>query len=260
MILGVIGHAGKWGGNYLKAAVDCGVLALTIGRNDEASQVDAVAIAVHPRDAVGIASEFLSEGVPVIIEKPAGLSTQDAHKLAIAEDDSDGFVLVAHQHLFAEGMEEMRRRMILETDQVQCRAIFGGHGPVRDYSALWDYGPHAVAASLALSGRWIKDGASRTADGFLIRGPRGFTNCIASNTLETKTASVTMLGVKAGELRYDGYAPAEPALTRMVRAFAKAVANGGTDDYRFGARWAVDVAQVLEAVQSATKDVTQPPR
>jgi hypothetical protein len=49
----------------------------------------------------------------------------------------------------------------------------------------------------------------------------------------------------------------EQPLTRMVRQFAKAVANGGTDDYRFGAQWAVDVAKVLEAVQSAAGTVTQ---
>lgn len=260
MILGVIGHAGKWGRNYLKAADDCGVRALPIDRGQDFEHADAVAIAVHPRDSVSVAVRVLARGKPVIIEKPAGLSLHDAELLADIEESTHGLVLVAHQHLFSEGMEELRRRMILETDQVQCRATFGGPGPVRDYSTLWDYGPHAVAVALALAGRWIKNGVSTTADGFLVRGPRGFTNCVASNTLTTKTASVSMVGIKAGELHYDGYAPTEPALTRMVRQFSKAVANGGTDDYRFGARWAVDVARVLEAVQSATKDVTQPPR
>jgi hypothetical protein len=52
VILGVIGHAGKWGRNYLKAADDCGVRALPIDDELPTEQVDAVAISIHPRDSV----------------------------------------------------------------------------------------------------------------------------------------------------------------------------------------------------------------
>jgi hypothetical protein len=57
-------------------------------------------------------------------------------------------------------------------------------------------------------------------------------------------------------LQHDGLPvalpPWQPPLTRALEAFAHAVQAGGTDDYRFGAHWAVQVADVLErAEQSA---------
>jgi predicted dehydrogenase len=257
MILGVVGHRGKWGRNYLKATDDCGVRALPIDDGLHIEHVDAVAIAIHPRDSVDLACRILAHGIPVLIEKPAGLSVAQAETLAAAEMSSGTFVLVGHQHLFAERIEEMRSIMLAESDAVQCDAMFGGPGPVRDFPALWDYGPHAASCALALSGFYYRKGVSVAGDEFVVRGPRGFTECHVSNEMSTKSAHVTMSAHVAGDYVYDGYAPAEPALTRMLKQFVKAVCNKGTDDYRFGSKWAVDVAKVLEAVQSATGDVTQ---
>ena len=73
------------------------------------------------------------------------------------------------------------------------------------------------------------------------KGPLGHATCHVRFSGERKAWA------RANGFEYDGYEAAEPALTREVRAFADAVRAGGTDDWRFGARWAVDVARVLEA-------------
>jgi hypothetical protein len=41
----------------------------------------------------------------------------------------------------------------------------------------------------------------------------------------------------------------QPPLTRSLTAFCQAVLEGGSDDYRFGAHWAVQVASVLEQAE-----------
>ena len=154
-----------------------------------------------------------------MVEKPAGLSLEAAWRIVRAEGP---LVFINHQHLFADAYERIR------AGGPPDRAYAQFTGPVeRDYPALWDYGPHAVSCLLGL-------GVARDRMQF------------AAGVSSTKTAFVAAWQGGGVEL-YDGYAAAEPPLTRSVRAFAKAVKDGGTDDWRFGAHWAVDVAEVLSS-------------
>lgn len=240
--------AGRWGRNYIAAAeksglarvrhlVSRGGVDIVLSRDD----FDAVVVAVHPREAVGVACRALARGKPVLIEKPAGLSLREAQLLATVEETTGGLVLVGHQHLHSEGMGHLRRRAELDL-AVAGDVTFGGPGLARDYSALWDYGPHAVSAALALLGG---DATATRADergAFTVVGDRGWLRCQVGADWPKKLARVIVH--RSGT--YDGYAPAEPALTRQVRAFARAVMDGGTFDCLFGAGWAVDVARLLE--------------
>ena len=245
--LALVGY-GKWGRNYVRAARESGEAEVvevvvrsgspvlldqaaygqgfSIGASldDALSQVDAVVVATHPSAAVEICELALAAGKPVMVEKPAGLSLADAERLARAE--AAGLVLVGHQHLFAEGFEMLRAMGPYPWAEAHFR------GPVaRDYSFIWDYGPHAVSALLALG--VLTEGG--------IDGQRWYVA-----VTDTKEARV-VAPLDSRFIGYDAYASqAEPPLTRQVRAFARAVRAGGTDDYRFGACWAVDVARVLE--------------
>lgn len=214
--------AGKWGRNYIQAALDSGVAEVTdlVGRADRIpNDVDAVVIATPPWAHLERCSEALAMGLPVLVEKPATLTTEDADGLVILEEASSAFVLVGHQHLFAEGYEALRA----QGTPREASAWFCG--PVRrDYPEEWDYGAHAVACLLGLG---MAPGA-RNAPWFI-------------NIQNNRVARVMADGIA-----YDAYeSRAEPPLTRQVRAFANAVKSGGTDDYRFGAKWAVDVANCL---------------
>ncbi len=241
--LGLVG-CGRWGRNYVGAALESGVAHVTriAYRGDPLPRdVDALVVAVHPRDAVEVTIRGLALGLPVMVEKPAGLSLADAERLLDAEQRYKSLVLVAHQHLFAERMEQMREKTLLYGVR-DGQAWFGGPGPTRDYSAIWDYGPHAASAALALVGVGVVYMQTRAC--FSLESLRGNMRCLVGNNLQRKVARVDF-----GDHHYDGYAPAEPALTRMVRAFARAAMDRGTNDWRFGANWAVCVAKILEAVE-----------
>lgn len=240
---------GKWGRNYVSAAHDSGEARVThvvlrdgspnrsAARRDgripfvtrtleEALPfVDAIVYAGHPKNSAAYAELAMRAGKPILLEKPAGLSSEDAARIELAETLTGGLVLVWHLHLFAEGFEALRAM----GTPIMSHASFGGP-VVRDYPAAWDYGSHAAAVTLALGARvpiWV----------------------VTSGL--TKTASVQALFEDDLSLTYDAYAArVEPPLTRQVRAFARAVRAGGTDDYRFGARWAVNVARILENAEA----------
>lgn len=269
--LALIGF-GKWGRNYVRAARESGeaevtCLVLSEGsphwkdplsadfhRSDcmahVASSVDAFVYAKHPAFAQPACEVALEAGKPILIEKPAGLSLGEAERILAAERDNKGLVLVGHQHLFAEGFEAFRQATAEDAEFFACWT-----GPVkRDYSPLWDYGPHAVACALAVLGPgaqyrpagrpvYNRPGAFELD---LVAGDRSA--CLSVGTSEHKRACIEAEQEDEALVRYDAYASeAEPPLTRQVRAFAQAVRAGGTEDWRFGARWAVDVARVLEA-------------
>lgn len=262
--LALIGY-GKWGRNYVRAARESGEAEVThVVLRDASFQsnivdginacspffaagaCDAVVYAGPPASAAPFCEYFLGLGKAIMTEKPAGLSLADAERIAAAEAASKAFVLVNHQHLFSEAIEAMRLR-VADSTSVRAQAVFAG--PVaRDYPVVWDYGPHAVSCAIALlgnSGLAVGRKSSRSDQSlFDVSTTRGIVLCWASHTPDGRRATVDLF---SHQLHYNGYAPTEPPLTRSVRAFARAVRAGGTDDWRFGARWAVDVARVLES-------------
>lgn len=263
---------GKWARNYVALEKDAGVQVVGIVTRDGEQReggpnhphffcstiehcyghCDAVIYAGHPSGAVEATAQALRLGMPILIEKPAGLSLADAERIQYEETFAryNPLVLVGHQHLFAEGFEALRSLY----SGGQLLAIWGGPGPVRDFSPWWDYGPHGVACGLALLGSseaiWNEGDEYAFLRGTLtLRSLRGRCSVDISNDLAEKHARISWYTPNDATIRYDAYgSQAEPPLTRQVRAFAEAVRAGGTDDYRFGARWAVDVAKALEAV------------
>jgi predicted dehydrogenase len=265
---------GKWGRNYVGAAKDAGNCEVThvvkqsniIRREDEQyvdgrrfhcgingihdalPYVDAVVISSHPSNHAVLSEIALHKCKPVMVEKPAGLSISDAERLLSAEQTAKVPVLVAHQHLFSVGYERVRAMGM----PCHVEAEWYGPGPVRDYSALWDYGPHAVSAALGLVGDCTVISAmtmSKRRFDISLQHAHGTAHLFVSSSSAEKGAHITAHAGDGYSATYDAYEhnQAEPPLTRAVRAFAAAVEAGGTDDYRFGARWAVNVARVLEA-------------
>lgn len=241
--------AGAWGLNYVRASEEAGNARVerVLGRKDLSGpsdrwfeNVDAVVVAAPPRASVNLAGLALLRGLPVLVEKPAGLSLADAERLAHVERETNGLVLVGHQHLFSAGVERLKREAEKHL-RVEGEVLFGGPGPVRDYPALWDYGPHAMSIAVSLLGGNVS--TTRENHGtFIVVGDRGWLRCRVGRDWEKKHARVVAYGLGT----YDGHGPQEPPLTRQVREFARAVANKTLGDWRFGARWAVDVARLLE--------------
>jgi predicted dehydrogenase len=260
---------GKWGRNYVKAAHDSGEAEVTHvvlregspsrGAADKAGievvsrldgiDIDAVAIAIHPSLAPWVAQAAMRQGFPVMIEKPAALSVADAHELAMAEAETGRLVLVGHQHLFSGVLEKMRIGL-QDQRASDAHVTFTGTIKRSGYSPVWDYGPHAISATIALlGGQPVIEKACGDSDHCTLRLVRGSSAVMATFGIprEGLSSRQKAASILAAGYTYDGYDQSEPPLTRQVRAFAKAVRNGGTDDYRFGAHWAVDVSRVLES-------------
>lgn len=289
--LGLIG-VGVWGRNYVRAAkesgeaeVVCGMASspgardgvMMYGANPSHYEdmafhagglgVDAFVVARNPAWAAGTCERLLALGKPILVEKPAGLSLTDAQRIAAAETSSSAFVLVGHQHLFAAAYLALRQ-MVKAVGAFDIRSVGANRGPVRDYSALWDYGPHDVAMALGMPlGRPLDvDCRCETTEAgetyhLRLRLERGSAYMRVGNgaTNRQRTFAVEkgrwfasyddlpsgpILRSSEGPIGFDHGQP----LTNQVRAFAKAV-RGGERDWRFGAHWAVDVARILAAAE-----------
>lgn len=222
-----------------------------LGLEQALDEADAAVYAGHPSGAVGVCEAALKRGKPILVEKPAGLSREEAEAICEAERASTAWVLVGHQHLFSE-----RAEFLVGASSI-APVCARWHGPeVHDFPHLWDYGPHAVSLILAIRKRmpdtwqWmVKLGSCST---LIMRygEHKDRVHLCAQDEKQATLYAETRLRENSleGPLLYDGYAPAEPSLTREVRAFAKAVREGRTPtDPRFGARWALDVARILSA-------------
>ena len=287
--LGLVGF-GKWGRNYVRAAAAAGnarvvevVLpegserteqahsqGLLVKRNIDDLAVDAVVFAAHPSIAPDLCEQLLLRGIPVMVEKPAALSVHAAHRIAEAARLTNPVCLVAHQHLFAVAYEYIRSHLRLDGD-TRIRARAGGVGPHRDFPHLWDYGPHDVAMIWGLVGAdpvhmdmvqrvgaegshlWLEmvfeAGASASCEIWNDGAPKSRYFQVQTVTEEWTYDDLDPLGRLQFQGRYLDI-PYEPPLTRAVRCFADAVIQGGTDDYRFGAHWALRVAKWLSMAEA----------
>ena len=288
MRIALIGF-GKWGRNYLSAINQSGIARVTqvlvrnpeliiadpllgnarVTSNLEEIDCDAAVIATHPEASVGYAIHFLNNKIPVMLEKPAGLSLASAHKLQVTAQESKKILLVSHQHLFSSVYENLISR--IDTDeQMEIRSFAGNEGPVRDYSYIWDYAPHDLAMIIGL-----KDSLLKVRKSFVEGTSEFIGRCKFSLTHSDGTIANTMiwndrspkarfLGVKTKklELIYDDTlqnnslilngkmvtVPYTPPLTNAVKAFVKAVVDGKTPDYRFGGHWPTNVATIIEEI------------
>jgi predicted dehydrogenase len=274
--LALIG-CGRWGKNYFGASIQSGECKVTrvAGANNGwpndlparewrkllDAPVDAFVIATPPDSHEEIALELLSRGRPVMIEKPIALSVEATCRITAAAVRAKVPLLVNHIHLFAPAYEALRERVRDWTSPAVIGAG-GGPGPVRDYSALWDYGPHDVAMFLGLaqSKPVSHVNADRVGGEYRISLRAGdATGLIRVWNDAEKMRILSVLGPRDQLVTYDDADPAssklmfdgvpipvadERPLTRAVGAFARAVRTGQTD-WRFDPILAVEVTKVL---------------
>lgn len=274
--LGLIG-CGRWGANYVRAAREAGNADVThvyrmsympdgdvvvVGSVEAllAAPIDAVVVAAPPDARVAICEKVFAAGRPAIIEKPLALSLAEAERISAAAKSAGTPWLVAHQHLFAPAYEQLRSELLSMAD-LAVGSNAGGPGPVRSYSALWDYGPHDVAMVLGLFGGASVEYARAVSPGTYeldLAAGLQFATVTLSNAAANKHRIFEVSASDGRVFQYDdSRAPGEklwvdgwvrqvsiePPLTRMVRAFADAVRTGQTD-WRFG-DFGVDVVSLL---------------
>jgi predicted dehydrogenase len=294
--IGLVGF-GKWGKNYVRAAESTNlgkVTALYLRPESPAwtdpsanafqklshlddFDVDCAILASHPAATPELCEILIDRGVPLLIEKPAALSLTDAVRIHSAATRRNALLLVAHQHLFSNGFAEIKKR-IAPADIESIHTFAGNLGPYRDYSALWDYGPHDIAMILSLmvdmpDSVSCKRQVYHTGESYQLQ--LNFRSDVYSRSeiWNHQLPKARKLIVRSGGKLFeydDTRAEAklcingtpisidyEPPLTIAVREFLRAVAQGGTQDARFGSIWAMQVVKILEIAVDRSLAVDQ---
>jgi len=143
--------AGAWGKNYIKTLQDFNVELFIATRHNWKQLIDenpdGVIICTPPQSHVEIAHYSLSRNIPTMIEKPLSLSMKEATSLGTFSAP----ILVNHIHLFSEQYQNIKN--IIDVGSIKSISSQGfNQGPYRDYSSLWDYGPHDLSMILDILG------------------------------------------------------------------------------------------------------------
>lgn len=95
----------------------------------------------------------MARGLPVLIEKPLSLSVEEAETLCADARRHRALAQVDHIDLFSPRWRTVRRHLPSIGEVRSLEAVWANSGPLRqDTPARWDYGAHAIAATIALVG------------------------------------------------------------------------------------------------------------
>lgn len=142
--------AGKWGTNYISTLSSFENIELTVANKENWQHLidqrpDGVIIATPPQSHIQIAEHAASYQIPIMLEKPAALSSAELQILNCYKP----LILVNYIHLFSDAYEWMIRS--IDVDAITKISSHGYNmGPFRNYSSLWDYAPHDLAMILYL--------------------------------------------------------------------------------------------------------------
>lgn len=180
MKLGLIG-VGAWGRRYadrIAARSDCRIAAVARASSAHsdavpgaaqceswqalvaqaaAGELDGVIAATSPVHQAEVAAACAGQGVPLLVEKPLGLSRADVQRVQSAFEAAPrkAPLIVDYIHLWSAAFRRLQQ-LVSEAggpgSVVAIETAGFKHGPVRDYSSLYDYGPHDVAMALMLLG------------------------------------------------------------------------------------------------------------
>lgn len=245
-----------------------------------AGDLDGVIVATPPGLHAVMTMTAVSAGNPVLVEKPLTMSVAEAERLRELVNRVDGLVVVDHTQLFSSVYQALRE---VAPSLGRVRAMHsssGGRGPFRpDVPVLWDWGAHDVAMCIDLLGAIPVEVSAaveerrETTNGWgeairldlrfddEVRAELRLSNLLASGRREFR------IELEGGSLSYsDQLSPRvvrrprggteefidvsdELPLTRAVRYFAAAVAEGSRD--RRGLDLGVSVVAVLARCESS---------
>jgi len=130
---------------------------------------DGVIVATEPRSQAALAREAAEAGVPLLVEKPLGLTAEDAERVAaaVARASRPSVLLVNFVHLWSPAYRSLKAQVqeacgqgarvtAIETEGSQL-------GPFRAFPTVADYAPHDLALCFDLVGcevPWTLDAVS----------------------------------------------------------------------------------------------------
>lgn len=146
MRLGVIG-CGPWGNVYSDTLTGMGVPHWQAGRDwRDKPKPDAAIVACAAEHHFRTAKQLIAAGVPVLIEKPVCMTSQDADKLMKLAQFKGGIVFTGHTRLYSARW----RRLKFVAQQEGVKSVYAVAGGKCRLDPLWDWGPHLVALAIDL--------------------------------------------------------------------------------------------------------------
>lgn len=293
--LALIG-CGAWGKNYLKSIIPIDQAKITVICDTKLSvpelppervkvvsnyfdikDVDGVIVATPPSTHRKIACHFLEQKIPVLLEKPVALTLEDATDIFETALDKDTAVLVDNIHLFAPAFESLRDEVKTWDRPLIINSVGGNIGPFRDYSSLFDYGPHDLAMCLSIFGvipdqMDVLKGGSMAGDVFTIKLGFGSSRAIlivgngmvqkerrfrvanALHKIEYNDLADSKLAIDGMVCPIDTIPPLRKALYKFVRHI-----ESGYIDWRFDYELNLGVMYILEVLMAKLSSAPIPP-
>lgn len=241
--------SGVWGKNYIKTLEDFNVN-LTVANRHNWKQLidenpDGVIVCTPPQSHIEIASYSLEKDIPTMIEKPLSLSLSEAMEL----EKFSAPILVNHIHLFSKQYQYIKN--VIDINSIKSISSAGFNtGPYRDYSSLWDYGPHDLSMILDLLN---KDPKSV----YINKYPYLNGEIYSIELLFDKLKTISIVGngglFKQRKLSIDSYPryvyddsipSSSKPLSNALEVFMDVI--NGIDDYRLGLKLSFRIIKILE--------------
>ena len=114
-------------------------------------KIDGVIIATPPKGREHIVEYFLNSGIPVFSEKPLTLDARQTIRLVDKARCSGVPLVEDFIHLYSWPYINLRKS-ISDRVPIEVESFGGNTGPYRDYSPIFDWGPHELSMALQLFG------------------------------------------------------------------------------------------------------------
>jgi len=119
----------------------------------QADDIDGVIIATPPSLHYEMTRRAVTNGLPVMVEKPLTTDLHEAESLLDLAVNRGGFVLVDHVHLYHPAYRKIKELLRVVGPVHSIESSGGNWGPFRlDTTVLWDWGPHDIALCIDLIG------------------------------------------------------------------------------------------------------------
>jgi len=118
-------------------------------QNLETVKLDGVVIATPPSSRLEVIKKIIPSCKNFFCEKPVSLNMGETSEILKLIKEHKCKFIVDYVHLFSNEFFHLKQNCILKDGfNIFCQS--GNWGPFRNYSVLWDYGPHDLSLILAL--------------------------------------------------------------------------------------------------------------
>lgn len=116
---------------------------------EQAGRLDGVIVATPPEGRETIVEFFLDLNIPVFAEKPLTLDASATHRLTERSRRTGTPLVEDFIHLYAWPYIAIRRH-VASAKRIDIDSAGGNDGPCRNYSPVFDYGPHDLSMVLQI--------------------------------------------------------------------------------------------------------------